>query len=524
MKSFASALAAQVILSAFAFAQGPTAYDLVVYGGTAGGVVTAIAAAREGLRVAIVEPGQHLGGMVSGGLGKTDYGKKEVIGGYSREFFERVGKAYGEPLSWYFEPHVAEQVLRAWVEESRVTVAYGERLREKTGVERDGTRIVAITTERGTRFAARMFADASYEADVMAQAAVSYTVGREGSAQYGESLAGRREQTPYHQFKASVSAYDEAGTLLPEVAPNDREPVGAADEKVQAYNFRLCMTQVDRNRAPFPKPQDYDPARYALLARYLRTWETSRGTPIRVNEVMAPDIVKNGKTDTNNNGAFSTDYIGGSYGYPDADYAARARIWQEHTKYVQGFLYFLANDTSVPDTLRREMNTWGLCKDEYTDNGGWPHQLYVREARRMVGDFVMTQKDIQTELTKADAIGMGSYNSDSHNVQRFVNAQGTVENEGDMQVPVTPYQIPYRLIVPKRQEATNLLVPVAFSASHVAYSTLRMEPQYMIIGQAAGVAAKLALESGVPVQDVDARKLTERLRQQGAVMEWRKPD
>jgi len=516
---------ASLMLSVSASAQPQAAaFDLVVYGGTAGGVVTAIAAAREGLRVAIVEPGQHLGGMVSGGLGKTDYGKKEVIGGYSREFFERVGKAYGEPLSWYFEPHVAEQVLRAWVDESRVTVAYGERLHEKTAVERDGTRIVAIITERGTRFAARLFADASYEADLMAQAGVSYTIGREGSAQYGESLAGRREQTPYHQFKVPVSAYDESGKLLPEIAPNDREPVGAPDKKVQAYNFRLCMTQVDGNRAPFPKPQGYDPARYALLARYLRAWEASRGTPVRVDEVMAPDIVKHGKTDTNNNGAFSTDYIGGSYDYPDGDYATRARIWQTHTTYVQGFMYFLANDPGVPDALRREMNTWGLCRDEYTDNGGWPHQLYVREARRMVGDFVMTQKDIQTDLTKPDAIGMGSYNSDSHNVQRIVNAQGTVENEGDMQVPVTPYQIPYRLIVPKREQATNLLVPVAFSASHVAYSTLRMEPQYMIIGQAAGVAAKLALDAGVAVQDVDARKLTERLRQQGAIMEWRKPD
>jgi hypothetical protein len=241
--------------------------------------------------------------------------------------------------------------------------------------------------------------------------------------------------------------------------------------------------------------------------------------------MMIVAFLPNRKTDTNNNGAFSTDYIGGSWNYPEADYEARQKIWQEHKDYVAGFLYFLANDAQVPEALQKEVGRWGLAKDEFTDTENWPRQLYVREARRMIGEYVMTQKDIQTELAKEDSIGMGSYNSDSHNVQRVVTPDGTaVENEGDMQVPVKPYQIPYRILLPKRQQATNLLVPVCFSASHVAYSTLRMEPQYMIVGQAAGVAAKMAIEKRVAVQDVDLAKLTARLRSQHVVMEWKHPE
>jgi hypothetical protein len=234
---------------------------------------------------------------------------------------------------------------------------------------------------------------------------------------------------------------------------------------------------------------------------------------------MKPDPIPGDKTDTNNNGAFSTDFIGGSYGYPDGSYAERARIWQAHVDYDQGFFYFLQHDPGVPQGLHDAMAPWGLCRDEFTDTGHWPHQLYIREARRMIGVYVMSQRDIQTDVTKPDSIGMGSYNSDSHNVQRIVNADGVVENEGDMQVPVTPYQIPYRVMLPKPAETTNLLVPVCVSASHVAYSTLRMEPQYMILGQAAGVAAHLAIAAGVPVQQVDVQALRTTLRRQQAVLE-----
>jgi hypothetical protein len=495
--------------------------DVVVYGGTAGGVIAAVAAAREGLTVALVSPDRHLGGMVSGGLGWTDYGKQQVIGGYSREFFERVGRKYGRDVEWHFEPHVAEAVFDELVKEANVQVFRGHRLLEKIGVGRSGTTVREIRAGMGI-FRGKVFVDASYEGDLMAQARVSYTWGRESSQQYGESLAGVREQTPFHQFRVAVSPLDGRGRLLPEVMPRTPGAVGAADKRVQAYNFRLCMTKTPANRVPWPKPAAYEPARYELLARYLPALESTLKRPLAINDVMKADILQNGKTDTNNNGAFSTDYIGGSYEYPEADHAARARIRQAHVDYIQGFLYFLATDERVPASLATEMKQWGLCRDEFTDADHWPYQLYVREARRMIGAYVMSQKDIQTDLTKPDAIGMGSYNSDSHNVQRRPTADGkAVENEGDMQVPVTPYQIPYRVMLPKRAEVTNLLVPVCFSATHVAYSTLRMEPQYMIIGQAAGVAAKLAIDRGAAVQDVDGGALRTRLASQRAVFEYR---
>ena len=500
-----------------AYAQAST-YDLVVYGGTAGGVITAVAAAREGLKVALVSPDRHLGGMVSGGLGWTDYGRKEVIGGYSLEFFERVGKKYGRDIEWHFEPHVAEAVFNDLVKEAGIAVFVGQRLRETGGVHRTGTQLTEIVMESGAAYRASVFADASYEGDLMAKAGISYTWGREGIAEYGESLAGVREHTPLHQFRAAVSPYDANGKLLPEIMPRSRDAVGAADKRVQAYNFRLCMTTTAGNRVEWPKPSGYTPARYEVLARYLPAFETELKRPLGINDVMKADILQNGKTDTNNNGAFSTDYIGGSYDYPNASYARRARIRQAHADYIKGFMYFLATDPRVPSALSIEMRQWGLCRDEFVDNDHWPYQLYVREARRMVGEFVMSQKDIQTELTKPDVIGMGSYNSDSHNVQRRPSEDGTaVENEGDMQVRVTPYQIPYRVMLPKRTQATNLLVPVAFSATHVAYSTLRMEPQYMILGHAAGVAAKLAMETKRPVQDVDTAALSARLKSQRAV-------
>jgi FAD dependent oxidoreductase len=495
-------------------------FDLVVYGGTAGGAIAAVSAAREGLRVALLEPGRHIGGMVSGGLGWTDYGRKEAIGGYSLEFFERVGKKYGRDIEWHFEPHVAEAVFADLVKEAGVQVFLGHRLRERSGVEKSGTRVTAVVMENGARFAAKIFADATYEGDLMAQARVTYTWGREGISAFGESLAGVREQTPLHQFRAAVSPFDGAHRLLPEVTPRTDDPVGSPDRRVQAYNFRLCMTNVEANRVAWAKPRGYDRARFELLARYLPAFQTTLGRPLAINDVMKADILQNGKTDTNNNGAFSTDYIGGSYDYPEGSYATRARVRQAHVDYIQGFLYFLATDPRVPAALSAEMKTWGLCRDEFGDTDHWPPQLYVREARRMVGGFVMSQKDIQTDLTKADVIGMGSYNSDSHNVQRRPAADGlTVENEGDMQVRVTPYQIPYRLIVPKRDEATNLLVPVCFSATHVAYSTLRMEPQYMIVGHAAGVAAKMAIDANVAVQDVNVPALQGRLKSQRAVFE-----
>jgi hypothetical protein len=524
-RNHVSLLAAVALLTATASPVGqqqsgsPQTFDLVVYGGTAGGVITAVAAAREGLSVALLEPGRHLGGMVSGGLGWTDYGRKEVIGGYSLEFFQRVGAKYGRDIEWHFEAHVAEAVFNELVKEAGVRVFLQHRLREKNSVTKKGTIVTELTTENGVSFRGRLFADASYEGDLMAQSGVNYTWGREGISEYNESLAGVRDRTPLHQFRAAVSPVDSTGKLLPEIMPRSKDPVGAADKRVQAYNFRLCMTRNPDNRVAWPKPAGYSPARYELLARYLPAFEKELKRSLAINDVMKADILQNGKTDTNNNGAFSTDYIGGSYEYPEGNYATRARIRQAHVDYIQGFLYFLATDARVPSALSAEMKEWGLCRDEFVDNDHWPYQLYVREARRMVGEYVMSQNDIQTELTKPDSIGMGSYNSDSHNVQRRPTDDGSaVENEGDMQVAVKPYEISYRMLLPKRAQATNLLVPVCFSATHVAYSTLRMEPQYMILGHAAGVAAKMAIEGTQAIQDVDTKALSAKLLAQRAVL------
>ncbi len=517
--SFVSIVALQGV-----FAQAPTApdYDVVVYGGTAGGAIAAIAAANEGLKVALFEPRDHIGGMVTGGLGATDFGKKQVIGGMSREFFERLGKHYDEPISWYFEPHVAEKAFRTWLSDARVKVYFQHRVES---VLKKGRRIAGIRMDNGAVFTAKLFIDASYEGDLMPRAGISYTVGREGRDEYGESLAGRIELSPKHQFAAPVSPYDEQGNLLPLIFDGEPGEPGKADAKVQAYNFRMCMTKNPDNRVPWPKPEGYDPARYEILARYLKAVPD-----LKVKDLMNPVMMPNGKTDTNNNGPISTDFIGASWEYPEADYAKREAIWQEHVRYQQGLMYFLANDPSVPEALHNEMNEWGLAKDEFEDTDHWPNQLYIREARRMKGLYVMTQKDLQTERTKKDSIGMGSYNSDSHHVQRVPASKlGAIPegwpadvpallNEGDMQVPVQPYEIAYGTICPKTEECVNLFVICGFSASHVAYSSIRMEPQYMILGHAAGVAAAMALQADSPVQNVDIEQLQLRLRAQQQIL------
>ncbi len=521
MLRFAFVLIAIACPAAF----GQQAFDLVVYGGTAGGVMTAVSGARSGLKTVLLEPRANLGGMATGGLSRTDVGKREVIGGLALEFYYRVGQRYQmnrylNAVSWFYEPHVGESVMKEMLSEAGVKVLLHRRLREKDGVRKQGMRITEIVMENGEAYGGKVFADCSYEGDLMAQAKVSYTWGRESMAQYGESLAGVRDRTPYHQFQVDIPARGPDGKPLPEISSEARGVSGAADKRVQAYNFRVIATNNPANRIPWPKPRNYDPKRYELLARLLPAMEKKLGRPQVFNELTLIANIPNQKADFNNNGAFSTDYIGKNYDYPDGSYARRDEIWQEHIDYVQGFYYFLANDPRVPRSLQLEVRDWGLCKDEYEDTGYWPHQLYVREARRMVGEYVVVQKDLQTERVKPDAIGMGSYNSDSHNVQRFVNADGNAENEGDMQVPVQPYQIPFRVMLPKRAETTNLLVPVCFSATHVAYSSLRMEPQYMIIGHAAGVAAQLAIRENKPVQEIAVPELQKILKSQAAVFEY----
>lgn len=509
--------------AALASPSGP--FELIVYGGTAGGVMTAVAGARQGLKTVLLEPGRHVGGMATGGLSRTDVGKREVIGGLALEFYYRVGIKYDSgrfntPVVWFYEPKVGEAVMLEMLREAGVTVLFHHRLREKDGVRKEGAQVVAVSTENGAVFPGKVFVDATYEGDLMAQAGIRYTYGREAASEYGESLAGVREKTPKHQFLIDIPARDAAGKLFPEVAADRPGPPGSADKRIQAYNFRVIATNVAANRIPWPKPPNYDPRRYELLARLLRGMEQKLNRPQVFHELTLIARIPGGKADFNNQGPFSTDYIGKNYDYPEASYARRAEIWEDHLNYVKGFYYFLANDPQTPKSLQAEVREWGLAKDEFVDTHHWPHQLYVREARRMVSDFVLTQKDLQTDLRKPDVIAMGSYNSDSHNVHRFENAQGFVENEGDMQVPVTPYQIPYRILVPRREEAVNVAVPVAFSASHVAFSSARMEPQWMMIGHAAGVAAALAARQQRPLQEIDVAELQAILKSQGAVFDY----
>lgn len=497
--------------------------DLVVYGGTASGVMTAYSAAREGLRVVLLEPGTHLGGMVTGGLSATDLGHYTIIGGYARDFFMKAAAHYGvrnldKPENWRSEPHVDEAIFRDMLRDAGVTVRFHERLREKNGVALAGKRIVRITTTDGKVWAAKVFADCSYEGDLMAQSGVSYTWGRESSQKYGESLAGVRAHTPQHQFDWPISAYGEHHHLLPEIDPGPLAAPGSGDKKVQSYNFRLILTNDPSNRLPFPRPKGYDRSRFALLARYLNEFQQHRGRAPGIRDIFLPVMIPNHKADFNNFGPFSTDYIGHSWKYPEASYAGKAALWQEHLLYTQSLMYFVTHDPSVPASLRAEVSEWGLPRDEFADTGHWPNQLYIREGRRMLGAYVMRQADLQTERTKTDSIGMGSYNSDSHNIQRVAMPDGTVQNEGDVEVPVEPYEIPYRGITPKKSEMQNLLVPVCFSATHAAYSSIRMESQYMIIGQAAGAAASLAVHNRTAVQDIPISDLQRKLRAHGAVL------
>ncbi len=497
--------------------------DVVIYGATASGVMAAVAAAREGKSVILLDPARHVGGMVTGGLGATDAGKRDAIGGYPREFFDRIrehyAKTYG-PTSpqvkacsdgFHFEPHVATATIAVMLRDAKAEQRLDQPL---DAVVKDGVRIEALRTAAGDEFAGKVFIDASYEGDLMAKAGVKYHVGREGRDQFGESLAGVQAHSPAHQWPVKVNALDAAGKPLPFVSTGPLESAGTGDRKVQAYNFRLCMTRVAANRVPWPKPANYDPARYELLARYL---DAKPG--LKFAKLCDPVPMPNGKTDTNNNGPFSTDHIGANFHYPEGDNETRQRIWNDHVDYTQGFFYFLAHDWHVPPALRDETNTWGLARDEFVDSRNWPRQLYVREARRMIGAYVMTQSDFADNRTKPDAIGLGSYNSDSHHVQRVALADGSALNEGDFQVTVKPYAIPYRSLTPKAEECSNLLVPVCCSASHVAYGTIRMEPVYMILGQASGVAAALACDGDGTVQGIRIERLQAKLKAQKAVID-----
>ena len=525
--------------------------DLCVYGATAGGVAAAVQAARMGKTTVIAEFGNHLGGVTSGGLGATDIGNKTAIGGIAREFYHRIAQHYAnsnawrfEPREeyfaqrggrstvsdlsaadatmWTFEPHVAEDVFFQMLNEAKVAVYFRQRL---ASVKKEGGRITEIVMENGKAYRASMFIDATYEGDLMAKAGVSYAVGREGNAKYSETIDGIRAATPKHQFTVAVDPYEKSGDpgsgLLPCIQPGDGGTPGEGDARVQAYNFRLCYTQDPANRLPHRKPPKYDPAKYRLLARYLEAL-VAAGHPPQLKDFWNPIWMPNHKTDINNNGGFSTDFIGANYAYPEADYATRAKIWQSHEDYILGFVYFLSTSPRVPAAMRAEMQTWGPARDEFPDTGHWPHQLYVREGRRMMSDYVMTEHNCRGHQTAEDPVGLAAYTMDSHNCQRIVK-DGHAENEGDVQVGgFPPYPISYRSIVPKAGECNNLLVPICLSATHIAYGSIRMEPVFMILGQSAATAAALALDAKSSVQKVPYKTLQRRLLADKQVLEWNK--
>ncbi len=514
-------------------------YDLVVYGGTSAGVIAAVQAQRMGKRAIIVCPDTHLGGLSAGGLGWTDSGKKQVIGGLARSFYQRLKRHYDQPRAWrqqeakdysryqvqadaiwVFEPHVAEQAFDALTREAGIPVVRDRWLDRAGGVRvRDGA-IRSIRTLDGAVYRGRMFIDATYEGDLLAAAGVSFHVGREGNALYGETLNGvQAKRAVSHQFAGKVDPYvvpgDPASGLLPRIQAGPPGEEGSGDHRVQAYTYRLCMTDAQDNRVPFIKPEGYDAGQYELLLRTLLAGS---------RHVFGKfDPAPNRKTDTNNSGSFSTDNIGRNYDYPTASYERRREILAEHELYQRGYFYFLCNDPRVPEDVRQRMQRWGLAKDEFLDNGHWPHQIYVREARRLVSDFVMSERHLRGVVPTPRPVGMGSYQMDSHNVQRYVahdgNGRAFVRNEGDIQInPGGPYSISYDALTPRKQECTNLLVPVCLSSSHIAYGSIRMEPVFMILGQSAATAACLAIDQECAVQDVDYDTLRKRLLEDNQVL------
>jgi hypothetical protein len=520
--------------------------DIAIYGGTSGGITAAIQAAREGRHAILIEPTQHLGGLTTGGLGATDIGNKRAIGGMAREFYSHIFKYYSEDSRWIhqsrseyfsrrphgnaadegtmwtFEPHVASAVYARMIEAAgdKLQVVYGERLERSKGVVKEGARIVKITMESGREFVAKVFIDATYEGDLMASAGVAYHVGRESNATYGETLNGVQvKQSIHHQFKVEVDPYirkgDPSSGLLPGIEPRVPGPDGTGDRKLQAYNFRMCTTDVPENRRAWEKPATYDERWFELALRNVEAGDD------RIS--WAPTRMPNRKTDTNNNFAISTDFIGQNWDYAESDYATREKIWKAHENWQKGLLWTYANHPRVPEKIRAAYQNFGLARDEFTENANWPRQMYVREARRMVSDYVMTEKNCRRQEVIEDSVGMGAYNMDSHHIQRYVTQEGHVRNEGDVQVGSKPYPVSYRSIRPKAAECTNLLVPVCLSASHIAYGSIRMEPVFMVLGQSAATAASIAIENHSTIQAVDYAVLQKRLLGAGQVLDFAVP-
>ena len=487
--------------------------DVCIYGGTSAGVIAAYAAAKMGKKVVLIEPGKHLGGLSTGGLGYTDIGNKYAITGVARDFYRRIGRHYGKFEQWIFEPHVAEEIFNQYVREAKINVLYYWRV---VRVNKKNNLIVNIKLENPLAYkekiiSAKMFIDCSYEGDLMALAGVSYIVGRESNEKYNETYNGIQLMEG-HQFPDDIDPYKERGNpesgLLWGISDNRLGTAGTGDLRVQAYNYRICLTNEPSNRLPLERPSDYDSTKYELLLRLFEAQPTKR----RLNDYFIFSMMPNHKTDINNRGGFSTDMIGMSDDYPNANYANRIRIIYKLKSYTQGLLYFYANDPRVPEQLRNEMHQWGYPKDEYIDNGHWSPQPYIREARRMVGSYVMTQANCVGKENVRDGIALAAYTMDSHNCQRIV-VNGMVKNEGNVEVGgFGPYLISYRAIIPKSSECTNLFVPVCLSASHIAYGSIRMEPVFMALAEAAAVAASIAIDRHQIVQEVSPVAVQEILK------------
>lgn len=530
----------------------PREADVVIYGGTAAGIVAGVQSKRMGRDVLVIEPSSHVGGLTTGGLGQTDIGAKHVIGGISREFYQRVRRHYarpeawtwqraeeyrdggqtrtetGEDAMWTFEPSAAKSVLAAMMEEAGVEVICNERLDRVNGVTKTGGKIVAIRFESGLEVRGRMFIDATYEGDLLAVAGVRYRVGRESNSEYGETLNGVRADryaptlarglalnAANHQLADGIDPYripgDASSGLLPGIRVGGPGLEGAGDAGVQAYCYRVCLTDHPENRIPFERPADYDEVNYELLLRHLEADPNAR---LWINSAMP-----NRKTDTNNGGGFSGDFIGGSHRYPEASYAEREGILAAHRSYQQGLYWTLANHARVPAAVREKISVWGLPRDEFADHGNWTPQLYIREARRMVGQLVMTQHHCESRTAAADPVGMAAYGMDSHHVQRYVDANGFVRNEGNVETGgLKPYSVGRGAILPAEEEAENLIVPVCLSATHIAYGSIRMEPVFMVLAQSAATLAVHALEENVTPARVDYERLAARLRANGQVL------
>ena len=541
-------------------------YDLVIYGSTPAALSAAVQAKRMGKSVIVVSPEKRIGGMTTGGLGRTDVGDMSVFGGVAEEFYRDVAKYYADEAHWTrqtrksyssdihcpgrrkagtmwsFEPSVALRLLERWERRDGLDVRRGEFLDREKGLEKRDGRIVSVKTLSGRVYRGKVFVDATYEGDLMAAAGVSYTVGRESNSVYGETINGNAPDARgagNHNFHAGVSPYvregDRSSGLLPGIEPYDPDAKpGDGDKRVQAYCFRMCLTDVPENRIPFRKPAGYDERDYELLFREYAAVEANPHVKVRgcldgkknIPFIMSP--MPNRKTDTNNRTAFSSDYIGKNWNWPEGSYEERGRIFREHLDYQRGLMWTLANHPRIPESVRKYFSKWGTCRDEFTDGpgDGWQSQLYVREARRMIGDTVMTEHHCRGSVAAKRPVAMGVYTMDSHHVRRIETADGCVRNEGNVEdtrsadpdVRMKPYGIDYGAVVPKKAECENLIVPVCLSASHVAFGSIRMEPVFFALGQVAGTAAAQSIDEGCAVQDVPYAKLRARLVADGQVV------